>query len=64
MERDDVAGDTIAAIATPPGRGGIGIVRISGPNMILSPPLVITREEIDHLVDILEASYAAVEAAR
>ncbi|HSN18375.1 MAG TPA: tRNA uridine-5-carboxymethylaminomethyl(34) synthesis GTPase MnmE, partial [Gammaproteobacteria bacterium] len=23
--------DTIAAIATPPGRGGIGIVRISGP---------------------------------
>jgi tRNA modification GTPase len=25
------AGDTIAAIATPPGRGGIGVVRISGP---------------------------------
>lgn len=24
-------GDTIAAIATPPGRGGIGIVRLSGP---------------------------------
>jgi len=24
--------DTIAAIATPPGRGGIGIVRVSGPN--------------------------------
>lgn len=24
--------DTIAAIATPPGRGGVGIVRISGPN--------------------------------
>ena len=23
--------DTIAAIATPPGRGGIGIVRVSGP---------------------------------
>src|SRR5690348_8330689 len=23
--------DTIAAIATPPGRGGVGIVRISGP---------------------------------
>src|SRR3990167_10148477 len=23
--------DTIAAIATPPGRGGIGIIRISGP---------------------------------
>jgi tRNA modification GTPase len=30
MERGDPAGDTIAAVATPPGRGGIGIVRISG----------------------------------
>jgi len=39
------------------------MVRISGPNMILSPPLVITREDIDHLVDILEASFAAVDAA-
>lgn len=39
------------------------MVRISGPNMILSPPLVIMREEIDHLVDILEASYAAVDKA-
>ena len=26
-----IAADTIAAIATPPGRGGIGIVRVSGP---------------------------------
>lgn len=25
------AGDTIAAISTPPGRGGIGVVRVSGP---------------------------------
>ena len=33
MESGDVAGDTIAAVATPPGRGGIGIVRISGPNV-------------------------------
>lgn len=39
------------------------MVRISGPNMILSPPLIITREEVDHLVDILEASFAAVDAA-
>jgi tRNA modification GTPase len=23
--------DTISALATPPGRGGIGIIRISGP---------------------------------
>jgi tRNA modification GTPase len=32
MERGDVAGDTIAAIATPHGRGGIGVVRVSGAN--------------------------------
>ena len=31
MPSDEVARDTIAAIATPAGRGGIGIVRISGP---------------------------------
>jgi len=39
------------------------MVRISGPNMILSPPLVMTLEEVDHLVDILEASFAAVDKA-
>lgn len=27
----ELANDTIAAVATPPGRGGIGIIRISGP---------------------------------
>ncbi len=27
-------GDTIAAIATPPGNGGVGIIRISGPNLL------------------------------
>ena len=33
--------DTIVAIATPPGRGGIGIVRLSGPDAphLLSPHL-------------------------
>src|SRR3954463_15745870 len=30
MPRDEVARDTIAAIATPVGRGGIGVVRVSG----------------------------------
>jgi tRNA modification GTPase len=30
---DGVARDTIAALATPPGRGGIGIVRLSGPQV-------------------------------
>ena len=28
----DLSTDTIAAIATPPGRGGVGIVRVSGPD--------------------------------
>jgi len=31
MPSDDLARDTIAAIATPAGRGGIGVVRVSGP---------------------------------
>ena len=30
--------DTIAAISTPPGRGGIGIVRLSGPRLLRLPP--------------------------
>lgn len=32
-ERPRVARDTIAAVATPPGRGGIGVVRVSGPGV-------------------------------
>ena len=39
------------------------MVRISGPNLILSPPLVISLEEIDYLCSVLEAAFAAVEAA-
>ena len=33
MPSDDLTPDTIAAIATPAGRGGIGIVRVSGPGV-------------------------------
>jgi tRNA modification GTPase len=33
MPSDDVRRDTIAAIATPAGRGGIGVVRVSGPEV-------------------------------
>ncbi len=33
-------GDTIAAISTPPGRGGIGVVRVSGPSALeITAPL-------------------------
>jgi len=38
------ATETIAAIATPPGQGGVGIVRISGPD---TP--AIARELLGHL---------------
>lgn len=33
MPSGDVARDTIAAVATPSGKGGIGVVRISGPHV-------------------------------
>lgn len=33
-EREAIAQETIAAISTPPGRGGIGIVRLSGPHAL------------------------------
>ena len=38
--------DTIVAIATPPGRGGIGVVRLAGPDAkaIAQPMLRLTRE--------------------
>ncbi len=34
MSRSHTAADTIAALATPPGRGGVGIVRVSGPAVV------------------------------
>ena len=50
--------DTIAAIATPPGRGAIGIVRISGP---LVPR--IAHRLIGRLPDPRVASYGAARDA-
>src|SRR5271166_5851833 len=58
--------DTIAAISTPPGRGGIGIVRLSGPQAAsIAVQLVRLRhppghlDQIDHararLADVLDA---------
>jgi tRNA modification GTPase len=39
--------DTIAAISTPPGRGGIGIVRLSGPNArAIAEPLIKLRHPL------------------
>jgi len=51
--------DTIAAISTPPGRGGIGIVRLSGPSAVaiarslvqLTAPLEHARAKFTRIVD-------------
>lgn len=60
--------DTICAVATPPGKGGIGIVRLSGPdalaitrsilrlqpNDIINPRHAYYREFFDHQGDVLD----------
>ena len=56
---DSVAGDTIAAVATPAGRGGIGIVRISGPGV----PRIATAV-LGHLPSPRLADHAAFLDAR
>jgi tRNA modification GTPase len=53
--------DTIAAISTPPGRGGIGIVRLSGPDTAsIASQLVSLRQPLEHararLADVLDES--------
>ena len=53
--------DIPARVAKEAYRRGL-MVRISGPNLILSPPLVISQAEMDYLCDTLEAAFAAVEA--
>lgn len=47
--RDLASNDTIVAISTPPGRGGIGIVRLSGPDAVaISTKLVRLRNPLAH----------------
>jgi len=51
--------DTIAAVSTPPGRGGIGIVRLSGPqSATIAAQLVSLRQPLEHararLADVLD----------
>jgi tRNA modification GTPase len=58
-EMHPAATDTIAAISTPPGRGGIGIVRLSGPQSAsiavqlvrLRPPLEAGRARLAEVLD-------------
>jgi tRNA U34 5-carboxymethylaminomethyl modifying GTPase MnmE/TrmE len=40
--------DTIVAIATPPGRGGIGVVRIAGPEArAIAVPMLRLKHELE-----------------
>ena len=36
------------------------LIRISGPNMIFSPPLVITEQDVDTMLACAEAGLAAI----
>lgn len=36
------------------------MVRVSGPNLIASPPLIITEAEVDTVLSALDAGFAAV----
>ena len=65
---DSPVSDTVVAISTPPGRGGIGIVRLSGPlAATIAPQLVRLRHPLEHararLADVLESSDASAGGA-
>jgi tRNA modification GTPase len=61
--------DTIAAVSTPPGRGGIGIVRVSGPGATsIAAQLVRLQRPLEHgrarLADVLDPDAEGEAAAR
>jgi tRNA modification GTPase len=58
-ERESIAQETIVAISTPPGRGGIGIVRLSGTHALpIAQGLVRSSTKLEHararLADIVD----------
>ncbi len=60
--------DTIAAVSTPPGRGGIGIVRLSGPEAAsITAQLVRLRQPLEHgharLADVVDED-SGIDAGR
>jgi tRNA modification GTPase len=66
MAAPDSATDTIAAISTPPGRGGIGIVRLSGPRALsIAAGLVEPHQPLEHararVADVFDAENAEAE---
>ena len=63
MTAPETVTDTIAAISTPPGRGGIGIVRLSGPQAgSIAAELVRPHQPLEHgharLTDVLDPADA------
>ncbi len=69
MTEPDASVDTIAAISTPPGRGGIGIVRMSGPQAAsIAAQLISLRHPLEHgrarLADVLDVSDAGIDFGR
>jgi len=63
VSSDVSASETIAAVSTPPGRGGIGIVRLSGPEALpIAEQLVRLRGPLEHararLADVLDPERA------
>ena len=71
VERAHQSTDTIAAVATPPGRGGIGIVRLSGPEaweiaarlVRLRRPLEAGRPVLADVLDPADPDAAAIDEA-
>jgi tRNA modification GTPase len=68
MDDSETSIETIAAISTPPGRGGIGIVRLSGPQAApIAVQLVRLRQPLEHaqarLADVLDEN-SGIDAGR
>ena len=66
MRENGTSVETIAAISTPPGRGGIGIVRLSGPMAVeIAGDLVALRHPMEHaharLADVLDEAESGGE---
>jgi tRNA modification GTPase len=66
MTESSTGADTIAAVSTPPGRGGIGIVRLSGQEAAsIAAQLVSLRQPLEHararLADVLDEADAGGE---
>lgn len=60
MQHSHIGRETIVAVSTPPGRGGIGIVRLSGPEAVaIASPLLRLKSPLAHaqarFAEILES---------